>query len=207
VRGFDAAAEETIRGACARGDFGAAASAAFEAYGSEVLSFLVGRLRSQSNGEEAFSMFAEDLCKGLPAFEFRCSVRGYLYTLARNAGNRYASAPQNRPERNLPVSAQASVSALIDKTRSETAMHRRTAVRDKVRELRERLSEQDQTLLTLHIDRALPWNEIALVLHEGDSAPLAGEELARESARLRKRFERVKAELKTLALAEGLIKR
>jgi RNA polymerase sigma-70 factor, ECF subfamily len=52
----------------------------------------------------------------------------------------------------------------------------------------------------------LPWNEIALVLHEGDSVPLAGEVLARESARLRKRFERVKAELKALAVAEGLIK-
>jgi RNA polymerase sigma-70 factor (ECF subfamily) len=206
VKGQDAAAEEAIHEACQRRDFGLATARSFEAYGSEILSYLIARLRSQSDGEEAFSMFAEDLCQALPAFEFRCSVRGYLYTLARNAGNRYASAPQNRRERNLPVSAHASLSAVVERARSETAAHKRTEVRDRVRLLRERLPEEDQTLLILHVDRALPWNDIAMVMHESGTA-LSGEALARESARLRKRFERVKAELKALALEEGLIKR
>jgi RNA polymerase sigma-70 factor, ECF subfamily len=206
VKGLDPAAETAIREACEGRDFGLATARAFEAYGSEVLSFLIARLRSQSDGEEAFSMFAEDLCQALPAFEFRCSVRGYLYTLARNAGNRYASAPQNRRERNLPVSAHASLSAVVERARSETAVHKRTEVRDKVRALRERLSEEDQTLLILHVDRALPWNDIAMVMQDV-STELTGEALSRESARLRKRFERVKSELKALALAEGLIAR
>lgn len=206
MKGLDAAAEEAIRAAWTQGDYGAATARAFEAYGSEILSFLIARLRSRSDGEEAFSMFAEDLCQALPAFEFRCSVRGYLYTLARNAGNRYASAPHSRRERNLPESASASVSALVHQSRSETAAHRRTEVRDKLRELRERLPEQDQTLLILHVDRALPWNDIAVVLHESGTA-LTGEALARESARLRKRFERVKAELKALAIETGLLER
>lgn len=204
VKGIDPSAEAAVREACANGDFGLATARAFEAYGSEILSFLVGRLRSQSDGEDAFSMFAEDLCQALPGFEFRCSVRGYLYTLARNAGNRHATAPQNRRERNLAMSVSASVSALVEQARSVTAAHKRTDVKDKVRLLRERLSEEDQTLLTLHIDRALAWSDIAMVMHE-DGTALEGESLARESARLRKRFERLKAELKAMAIKEGLI--
>lgn len=206
MKGLDLAAESAIREACEARDFGLATTRAFETYGSEILSFLIARLRSQGDGEEAFSMFAEDLCQALPAFEFRCSVRGYLYTLARNAGNRYASAPHNRRERNLPVSAHASLSAVVERARSVTAPHKRTEVRDKVRALRERLSEEDQTLVILHIDRALPWNDIAVVMHESGTA-LTAEALARESARLRKRFERVKAELKSMAIEEGLLTR
>jgi hypothetical protein len=59
-------------------------------------------------------------------------------------------------------------------------------------------------LLQLHIDRNLPWAEIAMVML-GDTSAADHEEIARESARLRKRFERVKAELRELAKAEGLI--
>jgi RNA polymerase sigma-70 factor (ECF subfamily) len=206
MKGLDPAAETAIREACEARDFGLATTRAFEAYGSEILSFLIARLRSHTDGEEAFSMFAEDLCQALPAFEFRCSVRGYLYTLARNAGNRYATAPHNRRERNLPVSAQASLSAVVERARSATAAHKRTEVRDKVRALRERLPEEDQTLLILHVDRALPWNDIAMVMQE-HGRELSAEALARESARLRKRFERVKAELKAMAIDEGLITR
>jgi RNA polymerase sigma-70 factor, ECF subfamily len=206
VKGLDPVAEQAIQEACQARDFGLATARAFEAYGSEILSFLVARLRSQSDGEEAFSMFAEDLCQALPAFEFRCSVRGYLYTLARNAGNRFATAPQNRRERNLSMSAHSSLSAIVERARSETAAHKRTEVKDKVRAMRERLPEADQTLLILHVDRGLAWSDIAVVMHESGTA-LQGEPLARESARLRKRFERVKAELKQIAIDEGLLRR
>jgi hypothetical protein len=60
-------------------------------------------------------------------------------------------------------------------------------------------------LLILHVDRALPWREIAMIVHE-QSESLDGEALDRECARLRRRFERVKAELKALAEREGLLK-
>jgi len=206
MSGIDAAAEQAIEDACRAKDFEFAATRAFEAYGAEILSFLIARLHSAGDGEEAFSMFAEDLWKALPTFAFRCSARGYMYTLARNAANRYATSPHKRAGRNLPVSAHASLSALVERTRSATHAYKRTAVKDKVRALRERLPEDDQTLLILHIDRALPWREIAMVLHT-QGAALQGESLERECARLRKRFERVKAELKAMAEKEGLLKR
>lgn len=204
MSGVDAAAEQAIREACAAEDYGAATTCAFEAYGPEILSFLIGRLRNEGDGEEAFSIFAEDLWKAIPVFAFRCSVRGYLYTLARNAAHRFAAAPHRRAQRNLPVSADASVSALIHRSRSETQAHLRTETKDKVRALRDRLSDDDQLLLVLYVDRALSWRDIAMIVHE-QGLELQGEPLERESARLRKRFERVKSELKELAKQEGLI--
>jgi DNA-directed RNA polymerase specialized sigma24 family protein len=81
-------AEPSIRAAWDAQDFQSAATRALEAYGQEILSFLIARLRAASDGEEAFSIFAEDFWKGLPGFGSRCSVRGWMYTLARNAANR-----------------------------------------------------------------------------------------------------------------------
>lgn len=203
---IDTAAEQFIEDACRRTEYGVAITRAFEAYGSEMLSFLSSRLRNRSAGEEAFSMFAESLCQALPSFEFRCSIRAYLYTLARNAANRHATQPHNRRERNLPVSVNDSVLMVAEKARTETELHKRTEVKDKMRVLRERLPDDDQTILILYVDRNLPWNEIALVMHEGEQA-LTGETLTRESGRLRKRFERIKEELRELAKAEGLLRR
>lgn len=97
------------------------------------------------------------------------------------------------------------MSALIDRARSATQMHQRTDVKDKIRALRERLPQEDQTLLILFVDRNLPWREIAMVVHE-QGEQLDDAALDREAARLRKRFERVKSELKALAIAEGLLK-
>ncbi len=198
-------AEGAIRVAWEAQDFQAAATLALEAYGQEILSFLTARMRAVSDAEEAFSMFAEDVWKGLPGFGFRCSMRGWLYALARNAANRYASSPQRRAGRNVPLSRDGAVSALIDRARSATQMHQRTDVKDKIRALRERLPQEDQTLLILFVDRNLPWREIAMVVHE-QGEQLDDAALDREAARLRKRFERVKSELKALAIAEGLLK-
>ena len=202
--GINSEAESAVEQACKAGELDLAATRALEAYGPEILSFLGARLRSSSDGDEAFSMFAEDLWKGLPAFGFRCSVRGYLYTLARNAANRWAASPANRQNRNLSVSAQASLSALRMHTRTATEIYKRTDVKDKIRALREELPDEDQTILILHVDRGLPWREIAMVLSEQGEA-LDDDGIDRESARLRKRFERVKAELKALATKAGLL--
>ena len=206
MSGINADAEQAVERACRAGELDLAATRALEAYGPEILSFLGARLRSASDGDEAFSMFAEDLWKGLPGFGFRCSVRGYLYTLARNAANRWASSPANRHDRNLSVSAQASLSVLLAHTRTGTELYKRTDVKDRFRALREQLPEEDQTILILHVDRALPWREIAMVLSERGDA-LDDDGIDKESARLRKRFERIKAELKELAVKAGLLKR
>jgi DNA-directed RNA polymerase specialized sigma24 family protein len=90
---------------------------------------------------------------------------------------------------------------LVIETRAATETWRRTEVKDKVRELRERLSDEEQEILILRVDRAMAFDEIARVL-EPD---LPSAELKKRAAALRKRFERIRERLKTWAIEEGLL--
>jgi RNA polymerase sigma-70 factor (ECF subfamily) len=195
--------EKSIRQAFDAGDLDAAATAALDLYGDEIHSFLGMRLRNTNDAQEAFSMFAEDFWVGLAKFGWRSSVRTWAYMIARNAAARYASAPHRRAARNLTLSAPGRVSAWIERARSATQIHQQTAVKDRVRALREQLDPDDQMLLVLRIDRNLAWRDLAITM-TGD-ADLDDAALDREAARLRKAFERVKAQLKDLAQADGLL--
>jgi RNA polymerase sigma-70 factor (ECF subfamily) len=200
-----AAQEQQIQEVWTAGRFDDAATAVIESYGNEILGFLIARLRSPSDGEEAFSMFAEDLWTGLPKFSWRCSLRTWAYALARNAATRYASAPQRRAARNLTLSQPGRLSELVERVRSATQIYQRTAVKDRFRALREQLDPDDQMLLILRVDRGMAWRDLALAM-AGD-VELDDVAIERESVRLRKSFERVKAELKHMAEKEGLLKR
>jgi RNA polymerase sigma factor (sigma-70 family) len=200
-RGSDA--EAAVRAALAAGDHKSAATSALEAFGREIMSFLTVRLRALAEAEEVFSIFVEDFWKSLPEFGGRCSVRVWMYTLARNAANRYLRSAQRRHRRRWTPLPGDSLPALAERARSETQVHLRTEVKDKLRAFREQLDPDDQVLLVLHVDRRLQWREVAIVMHEnGDE--LAGQQLEREIARLRKRFERVKAALREHAAREGI---
>jgi len=196
--------EPKIREAHTAGQLEAAASTALEAYGDEILSFLFARLRNPGDAQEAFSMFAEDLWVGLPNFVWRCSMRTWAYTLARNAATRYATAPQRRAARNVVLSDAGRLSELVERMRSATQTHQQTAVKDRFRALREQLEPEDQMLLVLRVDRGLAWRDLAMTM-AGD-VELGEETLEREATRLRKAFERVKRELKRLAERDGLLK-
>jgi len=196
--------EAPVRAALEVGDHGRAATLALELYGDEVMGFLVARMRSPSDASEAFAIFAEQLWRGLPAFQWRSSLPGWIYMVARNAAARWLRSPHNRAERNLTMSRHAELSALVERLRSATQAHLRTEVKDRMRELREKLPEDDQTLLILRVDRDLSWRELALVMHDGER-PLPEAELDRAVARMRKRFERVKSRLRELAREDGLL--
>jgi len=197
-------AERRIHAAFDAGELQVAATAALEAYADEISSFLGSRLRSPSDAAEVFSMFVEDLWAGLPKFAWRCSMRTWAYALARNAAARYLAAPQRRAGRALPLSNMGEISELIERVRSTTHAYRQTETKDRFRALREELDEDDQTLLVLRVDRGLSWRDLALAM-TGDTE-LSDEAASREAARLRKAFERVKAELRRLAERDGLLK-
>jgi RNA polymerase sigma-70 factor (ECF subfamily) len=195
--------EQKIQEAALAGDFEAAATAVFQGYGDEILSFLIARLRSPSDGREVFSTFAEDLWKGLPQFGWRCSMRTWAYALARNAANRYASAPQRNRGRNLTLSHSGRLSALVEQVRSATHVYQQTAVKDRVRALREQLDADDQMLLVLRVDRGMAWRDLAIAM--AGEMELDETALEREAARLRKVFERVKNDLRQMAKEAGLL--
>jgi len=195
--------EAKIRAAFEAHQLDLAASATLEAYGEELLSFLFARLRNPSDAQEVFSIFAEDLWTGLPAFGWRCSVRTWVYTLARNAASRYVESPQRDAARHVTLSQVESISALVERLRTTTEVYRQTTIKNRFRLLREQLDDDDQMLLILRVDRKMAWRDLAIAMN--GNTELDDETIARETVRLRKAFERLKHELRGMAEREGLL--
>jgi len=105
-------------------------------------------------------------------------------------------------ERNLPLSQISEVTAVVARVRTNTVDYLRSEVKTGLRALRDELPEDDRTLLVLRIDKGMGWREIAAAMSDGD---LADDEVARETARLRKRYQLATERLRTLAHERGLL--
>jgi RNA polymerase sigma-70 factor, ECF subfamily len=197
------AVENEARRAFNGGDFERAAAVALNGFGGEIFGFLVDRLRSESDAADVFSDFVEDLWRGLPAFQWRSTVRVWAYVLARNAANRHVRSPARRASRNLPLSRVPGLAEVVERARTRTRMHLRSEVKSAVARLRENLPPDDQLMLSLRIDKELSWAEIAQVL--AGACEDDAKTRARAAARLRQRFKTVKARLRRQAEAAGLL--
>ena len=199
--------EAEIRAAWQEQNYNLAITVLLRGYGPELLGFLVARLRDESAASEVFSLFCMDLLRGLPTFGWRSTARVWAYTVARHAANRWAAAPHRRAERNVPLSQAGELGALADQVRKSTLPHLRSEVKNRFALLREQLSQQDQTILILRVDKKLAWRDLAAVmLYDGE--PVDDEQaLERETIRLRKRFQLIKDQLRKLAEAEGMLTR
>jgi RNA polymerase sigma-70 factor (ECF subfamily) len=78
----------------------------------------------------------------------------------------------------------------------------RTEAKSALARLRDELSPEDKMLLILRVDRGLAWDDLARVSLAVENPHPS--DLQRESARLRKRFQLVKARLRERAKATGL---
>ncbi|HEX6242947.1 MAG TPA: sigma-70 family RNA polymerase sigma factor, partial [Polyangiales bacterium] len=168
-----------------------------------LLAFLVQRLGNPSDASEVFSMFGEDLWRGLPTFEWRCSVRGYCFAIARTASIRFRKQANERRERRLALDA-APLSQLVESVRERTLAHLRTEVKSQMREIIQRLPEDDRALLSLRIDQNLSFRELAVALEYAGEVP-SEELLTRAAARLRKRFQLIKERVRQSAREAGLL--
>jgi RNA polymerase sigma-70 factor (ECF subfamily) len=197
--------EADIQRRAAAGDFTGAADAAMRGYGREIFEFLAALHRDDDDARESFSLFAEGLWRGLPGFAWHCSFRTWAYAVARKASLRHRRDARRRNRRLTELPEGSYLSALVLEVRSATQSFLKTEKKSRFAALREALPPEDQALLMLRVDRQLAWNDLALVLHEGDEEKLAGEALKREAARLRKRFQLVKEKLYEMGRREGLI--
>lgn len=180
--------EAAITGPLALGDHRTAATAAINAYGPQIHGYLLAVLRARPAADDAFAMFAEALWRGLPGFRGESTVRTWAYKLAWHAALRLLRDPYRRRGRRLATSEAAMLADSISTASSKLARQERV---DHVRALRDALSPDERTLLVLKVDRELSWREIAeIVAVEGGAIDLAA---------LRKRFERIKLELRALA--------
>lgn len=199
------ALELVIREHCSQGALEAAAEAAVRGYGPEIYGFLGAFHHDEEDASEVWARVSEKLWAGLPGFEWQSSFRTWLYAIARNASIRYRQEKRRGAARNVSIDgAQREGSdeilgeELIARIRTDTASWLRTATRDKFTALRDALPEDDRMLLVLRVDKKLAWNDLARVMHAGDDATTAmldDATLAREAARLRKRFQLVKERL------------
>jgi len=193
--------ERKVRERGEAADHQAAATAAIRGYGPEIYGFLLAMHRNDDEAGDVFSQFSENLWKGLPKFAWQCTLRAWAYTIARNASYRWKKNAKRRGEVALSEGAEK----VAQQVRTETRSWLKTEQKDRFAALRESLPPEDQTLLILRVDRGLAWEELARVMLAEEEAP-SEDDLKKESARLRKRFQLVKEKLVEMGKRAGLIK-
>jgi RNA polymerase sigma-70 factor (ECF subfamily) len=194
--------EAAVKRCCEEGDLHQAATLAIQGYGPEVLGFLAV-LVDRADAGEVFADVCVRLWKSLRSFRWDASLRTWVYVLARRACQAYLKERASYRDRHMRFSEVPEIDAMIARVRTTTieALGPQRGM-TRVERLRSALSPDEQTLLTLRLDRELDWRAIARVLADADG-DLTETELVRESALLRKRFERIKEKLKKLAEKEG----
>jgi len=197
--------EADVRQRVEKGDVDGAATAAIRGYGPAIFSLLASLHRSEQEASEVFSLFTEGLWRGLGTFAWQSSLRTWLYAIAHKASLRYRRDARRHEARFTAVPEGSELSQLAEQIRSETLPFLRTKAKSRIAQLRDALPPDDQMLLVLRIDRGLSWNDLATVLRGEDEEPLEGDALKREAARLRKRFQLVKDELRERGREEGLL--
>jgi RNA polymerase sigma-70 factor, ECF subfamily len=176
---------------CERASFAHATSLILDEYGSELRAFLSSRTSNRMSMEEVYSVFSEDVWRGLPNFRFEGRVRSWIYAVARNALARHRKRKQRWHSRH--VAAEPDEYHAAERASLPTQL-------DHCAELQPLLSElpaDDRQLLEQRLVRAMPWREIARSRGKTSEA-----ELARESARLRKRYQLVVQSLRRRASAQ-----
>jgi RNA polymerase sigma-70 factor, ECF subfamily len=194
--------EDDVRGLCERGDLEGAATRALQAYGMEIFGFLLAVMHDEARASDAFSAFTEGFWRNLPGFEWGSTLRTWAYAIARNAayGVQRDAARHDARAGRVGESALEQVAAAV---RTETLGFLRTEKRSRLQALRDSLAPEDRALIVLRVDRGLPWSDLARVLTAGD-VPLDEAGIAREAARLRKRYQHLKQQLREAAKREGL---
>jgi len=191
----ETALELSVRTALAAGDPARATTLALQGRGPEVLRFLRSLLGDETRAGDAFSMFAERLWSTLPRFQWQCSLRSWCFLLARHAATDQARVERRRAG-DVPLSQAGE---LAERLRTET-----TSNIDRARaELRASFTEEERTLLILRLEEGLAWRDLARVFL-GERA--TDEDLDRESARLRKRFQLAKDRFVEAAKSRGLLR-
>jgi RNA polymerase sigma-70 factor (ECF subfamily) len=181
-----------VKARLARGDVDGAAAAAIEGLGPSVFGYLCNVL-DEDDARDVFSMFAEDVWRGIAGFRGEATLRVWAFRVAWRAAARFRRDAWHRRGERLPSSLASRLADSVVQRSSAMPGGRQ----DRLSRLRATLDPEERTLLVLRIDRELEWDEVAAVL--------ADDGVATSSAALRKRFERLKQKLARLAREQGLL--
>lgn len=195
--------EQSIRRLAEASDLDAATTVALRGYGPEILRFLIGFNGSEAAASEVFSLFTEGIWRGIGRFDWACSFRTWAYGVARRASLRHRRDQGRRAAREVALEC-AAISDIAEQVRTQTLSYLRTERKNRFAEIRDTLPPDDRALLMLRIDRKLSWKDCAHAMQD-EEAPLGEAALAREAARLRKRYQLLKDKLLAIGRSEGLV--
>ena len=148
-------------------------------------------IEPEDDAADVFSLWAEDVWNGLPAFRFEGALRSWAFRVAWNASARFRRDGWRLRRERLPTTAASRLAGSV------VQGSRGAPGDDRLDELRRDLDPEDHTLLVLRLDREMTWEEIAQVL--------SSEDRSIRPAALRKRFERLKERLARKARQQGLL--
>ncbi|HYH97923.1 hypothetical protein [Hyalangium sp.] len=89
---------------------------------------------------------------------------------------------------------------VLDRTATQPWL--RSDIKSRFRLLQERLSPHEQLILSLRVERGLSWTEAAQAMA---GRPLSPKEAHKRAAVLRQQFQRIKSQLRALAVDEQLL--
>jgi RNA polymerase sigma-70 factor (ECF subfamily) len=185
-------------GACLRNaDIEGAAARVLECCGPAIRGYLRVALGEERHIRDAFSAFSESVWQRLRRYRAGPRLVVWVHRLA------YAAAKERRETSRLrrPSSTRKARTNSRERALSRTraASIEPLGPAEDAELMRRELSLEEQTLLTLRIDRQFSWGEIAWVLGQG-SGSAAGAAMAR-------RYELLVARLHEVAITRGLIER
>jgi RNA polymerase sigma-70 factor, ECF subfamily len=196
--------EGQVRSAWEAGDFDRATALTLRLYSSEVFGFLVAVHRDRDDADDAFALLCKRLWETLARFTWSCSLRTWVYLLARHASADVRRSKQRGQGRCVALGEDGELPEQAAQVRTETQSILRTEKRTAFAELCLALPPEDRELLVLRVDRELTWRDVALVMAGPEG--LTGERaIAQECARLRKRFQLVREKLRELGRERGLL--
>jgi RNA polymerase sigma-70 factor (ECF subfamily) len=185
--------EARVQALLARGDAAAAATAVIEALTPAIFRYLRPILRDDDDADDALSIWAERVWRGLPAIRSGGSLRPWAYRIARHVALNLRDEAWRRRGRRLATGEASRLAASV----RMSSVNRVERQADALASLRRELSPEDQELLSLRVDQGLSWKELAEVLSEAGDPVLPNA--------LMKRFERLRDRLGALARERGLI--
>jgi RNA polymerase sigma-70 factor, ECF subfamily len=169
----------------------------FRRYAAEMRAFLRSRTGSRHSMEDVYSVFTEDVWKGLPQLRSEKHMRSWLYVIARNALSRHVRFKRRWRLRHtfsglesMPAEARQSYGTRQGNLAQLTP-------------LLAELDAADRRLLDQRLVKALPWRDIALQ-HAREAGDISEAFVTRESARLRKRYQLLLLSLRQRAELPGM---
>jgi RNA polymerase sigma-70 factor (ECF subfamily) len=183
--------EQEVGARLQAGDIEGAAARVLEICGPGVRGYLRVAVTGALRVRDAYSIFSEAVWQSLRRYRGEPRLSVWAYRLAYAAAKQQRD--QTRPKRTI-LQRKGSSNGARALSRTRAATIEPLGAAEDAELMRAELSLEEQTLLTLRIDRGFSWQEIGCVLGRANAAEAT-----------RRRYERLVQRLHRAAIARGFI--